>query len=95
MRVHGMPPHLLEGVRSFNNCIKDPTFHLDLVTFEVQGDTVFPHEHGAEDDIIPINVDDVKVMIILRFTNFKIGKYPEVYLLMAANCSQLQGHRFF
>ena len=78
--MHGMPPRLPEGVRSLNNRIKDPAFHLDLIAFEVQGDTMFPHEHGAEDDIVSVNVDNIEVMVILHFTNFKVGKDTEVYL---------------
>ena len=72
--MHGMPPRLPEGVRSLDNRIKDPAFHSDLVAFEVQGDTVFPHEHGAKDDIVSVDVDDIKVMVILRFANFEVGK---------------------
>ena len=93
--MHGMPPCLPEGVWSLDNHIKDPAFHLDLVTFKVKGDTMFPHEHSAEDDIISVNVDDIEVMVILRFTNFEVGKDTEVYLRTAANCSQLQRHGFF
>ena len=90
-----MPPRLPEGVRSLDNRIKDPAFHSDLVAFEVQGDTVFPHEHGAEDDIVSVDVDDIEVMVILRLADFEVGKDTEVYLRTAANCSQLQRHRFF
>ena len=78
--LHGMPPRLPEGVRSLDNCIKDPAFHLDLITFEVQGDTMFPHKHSAEDDIVSVDVDDIEVMVIPRFTNFEVGKNSEVYL---------------
>ena len=90
-----MPPRLPEGVRSLNNRIKDPAFHSDLVVFEVQDDTVFPHEHGAKDDIVSVDVDDIEVMVILRFADFEVGKDTEVYLRTAANCSQLQRHGFF
>ena len=90
-----MPPRLPEGVRSLDNCIKNPAFHSDLIAFEVQGDTMFPHEHGAENDIVSVNVDDIEVMVILRFTDFEVGKDTEVYLRTAANCSQLQRHGFF
>ena len=90
-----MPPCLPEGVRSLDDHIKDPAFHLDLIVFEVQGDTMFPHEHGAEDDIISVDVDDIEVMVILHFTDFEVSKDTEVYLRTAANCSQLQGHGFF
>ena len=90
-----MPPCLPEGVRSLNNRIKDPAFHSDLVAFKVQGDTVFPYEHSAENDIVSVDVDDIEVMVILRFADFKVGKDTEVYLRTAANCSQLQRHGFF
>ena len=90
-----MPPRLPEGVWSLDNRIKDPAFHSDLVAFEVQGDTVFPHEHGAKDDIVSVNVDDIEVMVILHLADFEVGKDTEVYLRMAANCSQLQRHGFF
>ena len=93
--MHGMPPCLLEGVRSLDNHIKNPAFHSDLVVFKVQGDTMFPHEHSAEDDIVFVDVDNIEVMVILHFTDFKVGKNSEVYLQMAANCSQLQRHGFF
>ena len=90
-----MPPRLPEGVRSLDNRIKDPAFHSDLVAFEVQDDTMFPHEHGAEDDIVSVDVDDIEVMVILCFADFEVGKDTEVYLRTAANCSQLQRHGFF
>ena len=90
-----MPPCLPEGVRSLDNHIKDPAFHSDLIMFEVQDCTVFPHEHGAEDDIVSVNVDNIEVMVILCFTDFEVGKDTKVYLQKAANCSQLQRHRFF
>ena len=74
MRPHGVPPRLLEGVWSFDNRIKDSTFHPNLVAFQVQGDTVFPHEHGTEDDIVSVDIDDVEVVVIFYFTDFEIGK---------------------
>jgi hypothetical protein len=85
VRSHSVPTHLSERAFTLNHSFEDCPLNADFVTFEIQNDTVFPHEHGTQYGVVPVDVDYIEVVVPYCFTDFKTGKESEIDLRTTAN----------
>ena len=80
MGPHCVPADLAYHALALDNRVENLFSDAYFVEVKVQCDTVLPHEHGAKDDVISVDVHHIEIVAALLRTELKVGEESEVDL---------------
>jgi hypothetical protein len=63
VRSHGVQTYLSEHAFTLDNCFEDLSFHANFVAFEIQNYTMLSHEHSTKDNVVPIDVNHIEIVV--------------------------------
>ena len=87
MGPHHVPVDLAYSALALDNSVKNLPSDAYFIEVKVQRDTVLPHEHGAKDDVISVDVHHIEIVTAFLRTELKVSEESEVDLRTAAHCA--------